>query len=77
MKRLRSDNGTKFRNAILSEFCKGKGIVQEFSATRTPQQNGVVERKNRTLVEAARKMLQDAKLPTSFWEEVVNTACYT
>ncbi|KAL8114645.1 hypothetical protein AgCh_021489 [Apium graveolens] len=72
---LRSDNGTGFRNATLSEFCKGKGkgIVQEFSAARTPQQNGVVERKNRTLVEAARTMLQDAKLPTSFWEEAVNT----
>ena len=45
MKRLRSDNGTEFRNATLSEFCKNKGIVQEFSAARTPQQNGVVEKK--------------------------------
>ncbi|KAL8146751.1 hypothetical protein AgCh_004478 [Apium graveolens] len=53
-KRLRSDNGTYFKNATLSEFCKSKGIVQEFSVARTPQQNGVVERKNRTLVEAAR-----------------------
>ncbi|KAL8091406.1 hypothetical protein AgCh_033861 [Apium graveolens] len=61
VKRLRSDNVTKFRNAILTEFCKEKGIVQEFSAARTPQQNGEVERKNRTLVEAARTMLQDAK----------------
>ncbi|KAL8089377.1 hypothetical protein AgCh_038989 [Apium graveolens] len=54
-----------------------KGIVRELSVARTPQQNGVVERKNRTLVEAARTMLQDAKLPTSFWEEALNTACYT
>ncbi|KAL8115134.1 hypothetical protein AgCh_021818 [Apium graveolens] len=77
VKRLRSDNGTEFRNATLSEFYKGKGIVQEFSAARTPQQNGVVERMNRTLVEAARTMLQDDKLPTSFWEKAVNTACYT
>ncbi|KAL8146929.1 hypothetical protein AgCh_004596 [Apium graveolens] len=61
----------------LSEFCKNKGIVQEFSAARTPQQNGVVERKNRILVEAARTMLQDANLPTSFWEEAINTSCYT
>ncbi|KAL8124784.1 hypothetical protein AgCh_012441 [Apium graveolens] len=76
-KELRSDNGTEFRNATLSEFCKSKGIVQEFLAARTPQQNRVVKRKNRTLVEAARTMLQDAKLPTSFWEEAVNTACYT
>ena len=60
VKRLRSENGTEFRNATLSEFYKNKGIVQEFSAARTPQQNGVVERKNRTLVEAARTMLQDA-----------------
>ncbi|KAL8157029.1 hypothetical protein AgCh_001943 [Apium graveolens] len=77
VKRLRSDNGTKFRNSTLSEFCKSKGIVQEFSAARTPQQDGVVERKNRTLIEAARTLLQDAQLPTNFWEEAVNTACYT
>ena len=77
VKRLKSDNKTEFRNVTLSEFCKNAGIVQEFSAARTPQQNGVVERKNRTLVETARTMLQDAKLPTSFWEEAVNTACYT
>ncbi|KAL8147456.1 hypothetical protein AgCh_004965 [Apium graveolens] len=57
VKRLRSDNGTEFRNSTLSEFCKSKGIVQEFSAARTLQQNGVVERKNRTLVEAARTLL--------------------
>ncbi|KAL8108741.1 hypothetical protein AgCh_025001 [Apium graveolens] len=59
------------------EFAQFEGIVQEFSAARTPQQNGVVERKNRTLVEAARTMLQDAKLPTSFWKKDVNTVCYT
>ena len=63
---MRSDNGREFRNVTLTEFCKDKGIVQEFSAARTPQQNGVIERKNRTLVEAARTMLQDIKLPTSF-----------
>ena len=44
---------------------------------RTPQQNGVVERKNRTLVEAARTMLNEAKLPLYFWADAVNTACYT
>ncbi|KAL8121836.1 hypothetical protein AgCh_018533 [Apium graveolens] len=77
VKRLRSDNEKEFRNATLTEFCKDRGIVQEFLAARTPQQNGVVERKNRTLVEAARTMLQDAKLSTSFWEEAMNTTCYT
>ena len=73
---LRSDNGTEFRNATLEAFCKENGISQQFTAPRTPQQNGVVERKNRTLIEAARTMLLDAKLPTCFWAEAVNTACY-
>ncbi|GJV02253.1 ribonuclease H-like domain-containing protein [Tanacetum coccineum] len=53
-----------------------KGIKREFSIARTPQQNGVSERKNRTLIEAARNMLADSLLPTTFWAEVVNTACY-
>ncbi|GKC08577.1 ribonuclease H-like domain-containing protein [Tanacetum coccineum] len=53
-----------------------KGILRQFSVARTPQQNGVAERRNRTLIEAARTMLADFKLPTTFWAEVVNTACY-
>ncbi|GJS62170.1 putative ribonuclease H-like domain-containing protein [Tanacetum coccineum] len=53
-----------------------KGIKREFSVARTPQQNGVVERKNRTLIEAARTMLADSLLPTIFWAEAVSTACY-
>ncbi|GKC46540.1 ribonuclease H-like domain-containing protein, partial [Tanacetum coccineum] len=53
-----------------------KGIKREFSVARTPQQNGVAERKNRTLIEAARTMLADLKLPTTFWAEAVNTAYY-
>ncbi|GKB84320.1 retrovirus-related pol polyprotein from transposon TNT 1-94 [Tanacetum coccineum] len=53
-----------------------KGIKREFSVARTPQQNGVAKRKNRTLIEAARTMLADSKLPTTFWAEAVNTACY-
>ena len=73
---IRSDNGTEFKNATLEAFCKESGISQQFSAPRTPQQNGVVERKNRTLIEAARTMLLDAKLPTCFWAEAVSTACY-
>ncbi|GJZ10550.1 retrovirus-related pol polyprotein from transposon TNT 1-94 [Tanacetum coccineum] len=59
------------------EFCGEKGIKQEFSNARTPQQNGVAERMNRTLIEAARTMLADSLLPTTFWAEAVNTACYT
>ncbi|GJV96382.1 ribonuclease H-like domain-containing protein [Tanacetum coccineum] len=53
-----------------------RGIKREFSVARTPQQNGVAERKNRTLIEAARTMLADSKLPTTFWAKVVNTTCY-
>ncbi|GJU68982.1 putative ribonuclease H-like domain-containing protein, partial [Tanacetum coccineum] len=58
------------------DFCEKKGIKREFSVARTPQQNGVAERRNRTLIEAARTMLADSKLPTTFWAEAVNTACY-
>ncbi|GJY12014.1 retrovirus-related pol polyprotein from transposon TNT 1-94 [Tanacetum coccineum] len=60
----------------MNEFCAKKGIKREFSVARTPQQNGVVERKNRTLIEAARTMLADSLLPIPFWAEAVNTACY-
>ncbi|KAJ9542522.1 hypothetical protein OSB04_029028 [Centaurea solstitialis] len=74
---IRSDNGTEFKNYTLDAFLNDKGISQQFSAVRSPQQNGVVERKNRTLCEAARSMLCEANLPTYFWAEAVNTACYT
>nr|GFA78357.1 retrovirus-related Pol polyprotein from transposon TNT 1-94 [Tanacetum cinerariifolium] len=60
----------------MNDFCSQKGIKREFSNARTPQQNGVTKRRNRTLIEAARTMLADAKLPVTFWAEAVNTACY-
>ncbi|GKF07903.1 ribonuclease H-like domain-containing protein [Tanacetum coccineum] len=60
----------------MNQFCEMKGIEREFSVARTPQQNGIVERRNRTLIESARTMLVDSKLPTTFWAEGVNTACY-
>ncbi|GKA35335.1 retrovirus-related pol polyprotein from transposon TNT 1-94 [Tanacetum coccineum] len=60
----------------MNQFCEMKGIKREFSVSRTPQQNGVAERRNRTLIEAARTMLVDSKLPTTFWVEAVNTVCY-
>ncbi|GJS00283.1 putative ribonuclease H-like domain-containing protein [Tanacetum coccineum] len=72
----RCDNGTEFKNHAMNEFCAKKGIKREFSVARTPQQNGVAERKNRTLIEAARTMLADSLLPIPFWAEAVNTACY-
>ncbi|GJS14898.1 putative ribonuclease H-like domain-containing protein [Tanacetum coccineum] len=76
VKIIRSDNGTEFKNKVMDEFCREKGIKREYSVARTPQQNGVAERKNRTLIEAARTMLADSKLPTTFWAEAVSTACY-
>ncbi|KAJ9544584.1 LOW QUALITY PROTEIN: hypothetical protein OSB04_024291 [Centaurea solstitialis] len=77
VKKLRSDNGTEFRNAKLQSFLEDVGISHNFSAVRTPQQNGVVERKNRTLVEAARCMMAHSGVPQSFWAEAVSIACYT
>ncbi|GJZ58688.1 putative ribonuclease H-like domain-containing protein [Tanacetum coccineum] len=72
----RCDNGTKFKNMDFIEFCGSKGIKREYSNARTPQQNGVAERKNMTLIEAARTMLADSFLPNTFWAEAVSTACY-
>ncbi|GJU18907.1 ribonuclease H-like domain-containing protein [Tanacetum coccineum] len=69
VKIIRSDNGTEFKNKVMDEFCREKGIRREYSVARTPQQNGVAERRNRTLIEAARTMLADSKLPTTFWAE--------
>nr|GEV07903.1 ribonuclease H-like domain-containing protein [Tanacetum cinerariifolium] len=76
VKVTRCDNGTEFKNSVMNQFCKIKGIKREFSVAMTPHQNGVVERKNRTLIEAVRAMLVDSKSPTTFWAEAINTACY-
>ncbi|KAJ9552721.1 hypothetical protein OSB04_016766 [Centaurea solstitialis] len=74
---LRSENGTEFKKSIIEEYLASVGITHNFLAPRTPQQNGVVEKINRTLVEAARMMLDASKLPLTFWAEVVSAACYT
>nr|GEV45392.1 putative ribonuclease H-like domain-containing protein [Tanacetum cinerariifolium] len=66
MKIIRSDNGTEFKNYDLIQFCRMKGIKRKFSVPKTPQQNGIVERKNKTLIEAARTMLADSLLPIPF-----------
>ncbi|GJS75937.1 retrovirus-related pol polyprotein from transposon TNT 1-94 [Tanacetum coccineum] len=75
VKELRSDNGTEFKNHKLEEFCDEKGISQNFSSPCTLEQNDVAERRNRTLIEVAKTMLNSAKLPKQFWGEAVNTAC--
>nr|GFC10899.1 retrovirus-related Pol polyprotein from transposon TNT 1-94 [Tanacetum cinerariifolium] len=77
VQRVRTDNGTKFKNKTLAKFFDEVGITQQFSAARTPQQNGVVERRNRTLVEAARTMLTFANLPSFLWAEAIATAYFT
>nr|GEU98066.1 hypothetical protein [Tanacetum cinerariifolium] len=76
VKIIRLDNGIEFKNRQMNQFCEMKGIKREFSVARTPQQNSVAVRKNRTLIEAIMTMLADSKLPTTFWAEAVNTACY-
>lgn len=73
---IRSDHGGEFDNIELEKFCNKNGFDHNFSAPRTPQQNGVVERKNRTLQEMARTMLNENDLPKYLWAEAVNTACY-
>ncbi|GJV53734.1 putative ribonuclease H-like domain-containing protein, partial [Tanacetum coccineum] len=75
VKIIRSDNGTEFKNKIMDAFCREKGIKREYSVARTPQQNGVAERRNKTLIEVVRTMLADSKLSTTFWAEAVSTAC--
>ncbi|GJR52096.1 ribonuclease H-like domain-containing protein [Tanacetum coccineum] len=76
VKIIKCDNETEFKNKEMNQFCEMKGIKREFSVARTPQQNRVAERKNKRLIEAARTMLADSKLPTTFWAEAVDTACY-
>jgi hypothetical protein len=76
VKKIRSDNGSEFKNLQVKEYLEEEGIKHEFSAPYTPQQNGVVERKNRTLIDMARTMLGKHKTPERFWSEAVNTACH-
>nr|GEU99076.1 hypothetical protein [Tanacetum cinerariifolium] len=74
---IRTDNRTEFKNQALKEYFDSVGISHQMSSVRTPQQNGVVERRNRTLVEAARTMLIFSRAPLFFWAEAIATACFT
>jgi transposase InsO family protein len=76
LKVIRSDNGTEFRNVSFDEFYLEHGIDQQFSTPRVPQQNGVVEQKNHTLVEMARMMFDEHRTPRCFWADAISTACY-
>jgi hypothetical protein len=77
IKKIRSDNGTEFKNSQIEGFFEEEGIKHEFSSPYTPQQNSVVERKNRTLMDMARTMLDEYKTLDRFWVEATNTACYS
>ncbi|GJZ87808.1 retrovirus-related pol polyprotein from transposon TNT 1-94 [Tanacetum coccineum] len=74
---VQTDKGTKFLNKTLHAYFAKEGIRHEMSTARTPEQNGIVERRNRTLVEAARTMLSAAKVPLFFWAEAIATTCFT
>ncbi|KAK1632483.1 hypothetical protein QYE76_006798 [Lolium multiflorum] len=76
IKAIRTDNGTEFKNYTMQEFVNDEGIKHEFSAPYTPQQNGVVERKNRTIIEMARTMLSEFNSPHNFWGEAISTAVH-
>jgi hypothetical protein len=73
---VRSDNGSWFRNIRVDELCDELGIKHQFLAKYTPQSNGLVERKNRTLIDMARSMLNEYNVSHSFWAKVINTACF-
>jgi transposase InsO family protein len=73
---IRIDNGSEFRNSHFETFCHDLGLEHQFSSPYMPPQNGVVERKNRTLCEMARAMLDEHRTLRRFWAEAVNTACY-
>jgi transposase InsO family protein len=77
IKKISSDNGMEFKNSQIEGFLEEEGIKHEFTSPYTPQQNGVVERKNRSLLDMARTMLDEYKIPDRFWAEAINTACYS
>ena len=76
LKAIRTDNGGEYTSTIFGDYLKSEGIRHERTVPKTPEQNGVAERMNRTLVETVRSMLTDAKLPHKFWGEALSTAVY-
>jgi transposase InsO family protein len=76
VKKIRSDNGSELKNTLVEDYLDQEGIKHEFLAPYTPQQNGVAERNNMTLIESARTMLDEYKTSDRFWAEVINTTCH-
>jgi transposase InsO family protein len=75
MRAIHSDNGIEFENTQFATFCASLGLEHQLSSPYVPQQNGIVERKNRTLVEMVKTMLDEHRNPMRFWAEAINTAC--
>lgn len=76
IKVLRSDHGSEFQNKSFETFSEENRISHDFSTLRTPQQNGVVERKNKSLKELGRTKLNESDVPQYFWVDVVSASCY-
>jgi transposase InsO family protein len=76
IKKIRSDNGKEFDNTNIEAYCDEIGIKHEVLSTYTPQQNGIVERKNQTLITLTRTMLDEYNTSEKLWAEAINTACY-
>ena len=76
MRDIHSDNGIEFKNTQFETFCASLCLEHKFYSPYVPQQNGVVERKNRTLVEMARMMLDQHMTPRRYWAKAINTTCF-
>lgn len=76
LKTLRTDNGGEYTSTKFETYLRSEGVRHELTVAKTPEQNGVAERMNRTLIESVRSMLAGAKLPQKFWAEVLSTAVY-
>ncbi|CAL8162108.1 unnamed protein product [Prunus armeniaca] len=76
IKKLRSDRGGEYTSTEFMKFCEDVGMERQLTVAYSPQQNGIVERKNRTIVEMSKAMMHEKKLPYKFWGEAVNTAVY-
>jgi transposase InsO family protein len=76
IKKVRSDNGSELKKGRIDEYCDVKGIKHEFSSKYTPEQNGIVERKNMTLIDMARSILAEYNVSDSYWAEAINTTCH-
>ena len=76
IKVVKSDWGGEFNNSLFNTYLKKEGIIQQFSSPRTPEQNGLIERVNRTILETTRSLLYNSKVPFYLWAEAVNTAVY-